>query len=94
VAAQSYLGQVSLSFGDYRSGSRPRWELEVGVSIDSGLFVDRRGNSIEQTYGTVALRGPGISIELWDDVIADKDQGPTFGTTILIDLFRVIELFR
>ncbi|CAI4030358.1 hypothetical protein DNFV4_00786 [Nitrospira tepida] len=94
VAGQSYLGQVSLSIGDYRSGSPPRWELEVGASIDSGLFVDRRGNSIEQTYGTIALRGPGIHIELWDDVIADKDQGPTFGTTILIDLFHVIELFR
>ena len=94
VAGQSYLGQVSLSFADYGAASPPRWELEVGASIDSGLFVDVRGNSIEKMFGTVALRGPGIYIELWDDVITDKDEGPTFGATILIDLFRVIEISR
>lgn len=94
VAAQSYLGQVSLSVADYRSGSRPRWELEVGASIDSGLFVDARGNSIEKTFGTIALRGPGVAIELWDDVISQKDEGPTFGGMIVIDLFQVIDMIR
>ena len=88
------MGQVSLSFADYGSGSAPRWELEVGASIDSGLFVDVRGNSIEKMFGTVALRGPGISIELWDDVITGKDEGPTFGAMIVIDLFRLIEMYR
>ena len=82
------LGQVSLSLADYGSGSRPRWELKVGASIDSGLFVDARGNSIEKMFGTVALRGPGVAIELWDDVISDEDEGPTFGAMILIDVFQ------
>ena len=39
-------------------------------------------------------RGGDASLAIWNDVIKDKDQGPTFGGMILIDLFRVIERFR
>jgi hypothetical protein len=90
ISSQSYLGQVSLSLSDYRDDPVPQWEIEVGVSIDSGLFTTPGGNSLEEIFGTVALRFPYGRLEMWNDVINSKDRGPTFGGTLMIDILPLI----
>jgi hypothetical protein len=90
VAGQSYIGQISVSVGDYRRAVVPVWELELGVTIDSGLFVRPTGNSLEEKFGTIALRFPYGRFELWNDGIGFKDKGPTYGSTLMIDLLRIV----
>lgn len=89
VAAQSYLAQASISLRNYSQSILPDWELEFGVTIDSGLFVDARSNSIEKMFATVALRFPYGRLELWNDAINAQDKGPTYGATLMLDLLRL-----
>ncbi|MDR4493469.1 MAG: hypothetical protein AB7P17_00350 [Nitrospirales bacterium] len=94
IADESYLGQVSLSVGDYREKAVPGWELEIGLSIDSGLFVKPNNHAIDEKFGTIALRFPYGRLEMWNDVINAKDRGPTYGGTLMFDLMpfiRVVE---
>lgn len=90
VEGQSYLGQASVGVGDYARKPVPDWELEFGVTIDSGLFVTPQGNSIEEIFATVALRFPYGALHFWNDAIAGKDNGPTYGATLMVDLLRLI----
>jgi hypothetical protein len=95
VAPHSFLGQVSVSVGDYSEDPfRPRWELEFAYTIDSGLFVDPSGHSIEQHFGSVALRIGFVTLETWNDSITHRDSGPTFGGKLAVDVFRLLEWFR
>lgn len=89
VAPQSYLGQVSISLADYRETDHPGWELEFALTVDSGLFVDRKGDALEERFGSLALRFPYGSIETWNDLVNHKDYGPTFGASIMFDLLRI-----
>lgn len=91
VAGQSYLAQASVSIGNYKGDALPEWELEFGLSIDSGLFVTPQGNSIEEIFATLALRFPYGHLEFWNDAIAGKDYGPTYGATIMVDLLRLFQ---
>ena len=88
VAPQSDLGQISKSVGDYSGNPlRPSWELEFAYTIDSGLFVSPSGNSIEQHFGSVAVRIGFVTFESWNDTINGRDFGPTYGGRFMIDLF-------
>jgi hypothetical protein len=92
VAGQSYLGQASLGFANYTGygeGERPRWELELGVTWDSGLFVDFQGHAQREFFGTVALRFPYGVFETWNDAINFKDSGPTFGARLMFDILAL-----
>lgn len=95
LARHSYLGQASVSIADYRNEETepPRWELEIGLAIDSGLFTDPSGNGIEGRFIAVAIRIPYLKWETWND-IGGGDYGPTFGATLMIDLLQVYDRFK
>lgn len=93
VAPQNYLAQASIGFGNYRScrcDTTP-WEIEVALTIDSGLFVDHKGDALEERFVSVALRYAAVSLETWNDLINQKDYGPTFGTRLTFDLLYVYD---
>lgn len=93
VAPQNYLAQGSIGFGNYRSvqnGATP-WEIEVAFTVDSGLFVDHRGDALEERFVSVALRYAAASIETWNDLINQKDYGPTFGARLTVDLLYLYD---
>ena len=93
LAPQSYLGQISMSVGDYsRDPFRPSWELEFGYTVDSGVFVSPSGKSIEQHFGSVALRIGFVTFESWNDTINGRDFGPTYGGRFMVDVFYLSEI--
>ena len=51
VAPQSYMAQGSVGLGNYRhwADSTP-WEIELAVTVDSGLFVDHRRDALEERF--------------------------------------------
>jgi hypothetical protein len=92
VAPQTYLGQLSMSFSDYRDydpTTAPRWELEFTYTIDSGMFVGPRGESIEEQFISTAVRFPYGLLEFWNDFIGNKDYGQTYGIMLTFDLFQL-----
>lgn len=91
VAPQSWLGQVSIGVGDYerRDGEPPCWEVELAFTVDSGLFVDRHGDALEERFVSLALRYGAVTFETWNDLINQKDYGPTFGARLTFDLLRL-----
>lgn len=92
VANYSYLGQASVGIGNYqRKNCDIPLELEVGLTVDSGLFVDHRGNSLEERFVTVALHISAVTIETWNDLINQKDYGPTFGARMTLDLLYLYD---
>lgn len=92
VAPQSYLGQVSVGLGNYRSWQdHTPWEIELAVTFDSGLFVDHRGDSLEERFVSLALRYSAFTFETWNDLINQKDYGPTFGARVTVDLLYAYE---
>lgn len=66
-------------------------ELEVGLTVDSGLFVDHRGDSLEERFVTAALRISAVTIETWNDLINQKDYGPTFGARVTLDVLYLYD---
>ncbi len=73
VANHSYLGQASIGIGNYRRKDRDiPVEFEVGVTVDSGLFVDHRGKAMEERFVTAALRISVVTLETWNDLINRK----------------------
>jgi len=95
VAPQSYLGQATISLARYgNSTDVPDWELEIGYSIDSGLFVNTLGNSIEKRFGTVAIRFPYGVFEYWNDALGRTDIGPTGGGRLMLDVAKIWERVR
>lgn len=93
VAPRSYLAQVSASLGNYQSGDAlpACWEIEVAFTVDSGLFVDQRGDAIEERFVSLALRYAAATFETWNDLVNQKDYGPTFGARLTFDLFRIYD---
>ncbi len=93
TANQSYLGQVSVSFADYTvvQGARPRWELELALTYDSGLFASPNGRWLTRRFGSVALHFPYSMIETWNDYVGSTDSGPTGGFSLMLD---ALELYR
>ncbi len=91
LATVNYLGQASISIADYREerARPPRWELEVAFTVDSGLFVDYAGKGLEERFVSVALRMPFVTFETWNDLINQKDYGPTFGARVILDLREI-----
>jgi len=94
VAYHSYLGQASVGIGNYRrKDCETPWEIEVGLTVDSGLFVDHRGDSLEERFVTVALRYSAVTFETWNDLINQKDYGPTFGARLTMDMLYLYDRF-
>jgi len=95
VANQSYLAQASVSFADYGvgDGPMPRWELEVALTYDSGLFVSTAGRSIMRRFGSIALHVPYVTIETWNDWVGSTDSGPTFGLSAMLNVLQLYPLF-
>ncbi|MEY4704829.1 MAG: hypothetical protein RL042_1031 [Nitrospirota bacterium] len=92
VAPHSYLGQASIGIGNYRRKDCDiPWELEVGLTVDSGLFVDHRGDSLEERFVTLALHVSAVTFETWNDLINQKDYGPTFGARMTLDLLYLYD---
>jgi hypothetical protein len=102
VANHSYLGQASVGIGNYRrKGSDTPWEIEVGLTVDSGLFVDHRGDSLEERFVTAAFRYSALTFETWNDLINQKDSGPSFGARLTLDVLylydrahRLVDLYQ
>ncbi len=95
IATQSYLGQASISIGDYdsRNGTSPRWSLEFAATIDSGLFVTPTGHGIERRFGSIALHFPYGVFETWNDVLGKTDCGPTYGFRFMLDVLTISTAF-
>lgn len=94
VAGQSYLGQASLGFAHYTAyakGEQPKWELELGVSWETGLFVDPNGRPQREFFGTMAIRFPYGAFETWNDAVNFKDSGPTYGVRLMFDLLAIAQ---
>lgn len=94
VAPQSLLGQGSVSLGNYGQDGVATWELEFAFTVDSGLFVDFKGDAIEERFGSITLRVPYVTLETWNDLINQKDYGPTFGVSMMVDLLRIGKTLR
>lgn len=87
VADRSWVGQASVGFGNYRHWDHATpWEIEIAGTIDSGLFVDQHGASLEERFISVAFRYAAATFETWNDLINQKDYGPTFGARLTFDL--------
>ncbi|MEW6543493.1 MAG: hypothetical protein AB1411_07770 [Nitrospirota bacterium] len=93
VAPQTYLGQASVSVGNYDKENKPIREVEFAITVDSGLFVDFKGNSQEERFGSLLIRVPYVTIETWNDLINGKDRGPTFGASLALDLLQIRDRF-
>jgi hypothetical protein len=92
IANHSYLGQASVGIGNYRrKDCAIPVEFEVGLTVDSGLFVDHRGDSLEERFVTAALRISAVTIETWNDLINQKDYGPTFGARVTLDVLYLYD---
>ena len=92
VAPQSYLGQASVGLGNYRCWEEQApWEIELAVTFDSGLFVDHRGDSLEERFVSLALRYSALTFETWNDLVNQKDYGPTFGARVTFDVLYAYE---
>jgi hypothetical protein len=92
VADHSYLGQASVGIGNYRrEDCDVPWEIEAGLTADSGLFVDNRGHSLNERFLTVALRYSAVRIETWNDAINGKNNGPSFGGRVTLDLLYLYD---
>jgi hypothetical protein len=87
VSDRSWIGQASVGFGNYRNWATDTpWEIEIAGTIDSGLFIDRQKASLEERFVSVAVRYAAVVFESWNDLINQKDYGPTFGARLTIDL--------
>lgn len=59
------------------------------MTVDSGLFVDYAGKGLEERFVSVALHMPYVTFETWNDLINQKDYGPTFGARFILDLREI-----
>jgi len=95
IASQSFLAQASVSFADYGVGESPapRWELELALTRDSGLFASPNGGGVGRSFGAIALRFPYGTLETWNDFVGGSDSGPTYGFSIMLNVLRLYPLF-
>ncbi len=91
LAHASYAAQGSISYGWYDEQTlRPWFELELGATIDSGIFNGERGDSLEERFWTAALRAYPFTLETWNDQLNSKDFGPTYGGRLTMDLYFLL----
>ena len=91
LANASYIAQGSMSYGWYDTHSlRPWMEIEVGATIDSGIFNGKHGDSLEERFWTVAFRVHPFTFESWNDQLNSKDFGPTYGGRLMMDLYFLL----
>jgi len=93
----SRLVQPALAIGQYRKNENdeevPTWEVEVALTWDSGIFVNGVGQSRKQFFWSAAFTGGPMRFETWNDSmgnISKSDFGPTYGASLTVDLFRLI----
>jgi hypothetical protein len=68
LANATYSAQGSISYGWYDEKTLHPWlEVEIGVTIDSGLFNGEMGDSLEERFWTAALRAYPFTFETWND---------------------------
>ena len=65
--------------------------IEIAATIDSGLFVDTKKASLEERFVSVAVRYAAATFETWNDLINQKDYGPTFGARLTFDLLYLYD---
>jgi hypothetical protein len=88
VAPQNYIVQTSLSWGIYDKYPLPKFEIETGVSMDSGLFVDFQGHTLEERFASLlTVRIRNFAFETWNDMVNRKDYGPTYGFRLTLDVY-------
>ncbi len=91
LANVAYTAQGSISYGWYDEQTlRPWFEVEIGATIDSGIFNGKLGDSLEERFWTAALRAYPFTIETWNDQLNSKDFGPTYGARLTIDLYSFL----
>lgn len=91
IAPQNYIVQTSLSWGRYDQRPLPLFEIETGVSVDSGLFVDFQGKTIEERFiSLLTIRVRHVAFETWNDMINRKDYGPTYGLRLTVDVYPLV----
>ena len=90
LAPESHLAQGSISYGWIREDGYPSFEVELGLTIDSGIFLDVFGDSLEERFYTLAIRAHPFTIETWNDQLNDKDFGPTYGARFMLELYTFL----
>ncbi len=91
LANAAYTAQGSISYGWYDEHThRPWFEVELGATIDSGIFNGPMGDSLEERFWTAALRAYPFTFETWNDQLNSKDFGPTYGGRITMDLYFLL----
>jgi len=87
----TYAAQGSISYGWYDEETLlPLFEVEIGPTIDSGIFNGERGDSLEERFWTAALRAYPFTIETWNDQLNSKDYGPTYGGRLTMNLYFLL----
>ncbi|MCA9422365.1 MAG: hypothetical protein KC592_15185 [Nitrospira sp.] len=87
LANVSYSAQGSISYGWYDAQTlQPLVEIEVGATMDSGIFNGEGGDSLEERFWTIAIRIHPFTVETWNDQLNSKDFGPTYGGKVMMDL--------
>ena len=92
LAPQSYLVQTSIGWGISDYEGIPFFDVEVGYTLDSGIFRDFKGNSLEERFWSLGFKVRHFSFETWNDQANRKDNGPTYGLRIGFDVYPL--LFR
>ena len=91
LANVAYTAQGSISYGWYDEKTLHPWfEVEIGATIDSGIFNGELGDSLEERFWTAALRAYPFTIETWNDQLNSKDYGPTYGARLTMDLYSFL----
>ena len=79
---------MSVSWGVYDElGGEPFFEVEGGYTIDSGLFTDAKGATLEERFWSLGFRVRNFSFETWNDQVNRKDFGPTYGLRLTYNLY-------
>ena len=91
LANSAYTAQGSISYGWYDEKTLHPWfEVEIGATIDSGIFNGERGDSLEERFWTAALRAYPFTVETWNDQLNSKDYGPTYGARLMMDMSALL----
>ena len=91
LANATYTAQGSISYGWYDEQTLHPWfEVEIGATIDSGIFNGEGGDSLEERFWTAAIRAYPFTFETWNDQLNSKDYGPTYGARLTMDLYSFL----
>ena len=91
LSSQSYLAQGSVSWRLFdREKAEPWFEIEVGATIDSGMFLSAQGSKLEERFWSFGLRFHNLSFETWNDQLNRQDFGPTYGFRLTYNLYPLL----